>query len=60
MGNGAFAKTLADTRNLARLTSNSKASLGPSVNSNDESPKSRRTATSESEDNDDLPWNVFD
>lgn len=59
-GRRADAKVLADTRKLARSTSNYNASSGPSVNSNDESPKNRQTTTSESEGDDVLPWNVFD
>ena len=54
------AKALDDTRNLAGSTSNSKASSGPSVSSKDERPKHCRKVTSDSEDDDDRAWNVFD
>ena len=54
------AKALADTRNFAWSTSSNGASSGPSVESKDKKPKNYQTETSESEDDDDRAWNVFD
>ena len=54
------AKALADTRNLAWSTSNNGASSGPSLDSKDEKGNDYQTETSESEDDDDRAWNVFD
>ncbi len=54
------AKGLADIRNLARSTSNNKGSSGPSVNIKDARPKKRQTVPSNSEDDDDQAWNIFD
>ena len=59
-GRIADAQALADIRNLTSSPSNNNPSLGTSVNPKDEIPKSCQTVTSESEDDDDRAWNVFD
>ena len=55
------AQALADINNIARSTSNNKASSGPSVNFKDARPKKRRRVTSDSEDDSGRAraWNIF-
>ncbi len=61
-GRRADAQALADINNLARSTSNIKASSGPSVNFKDARSKKRPAVTGDSEDDNDRKgaWNIFD
>ena len=59
-GRRADAQALADIKNLARSTSNNKASSGPSVRLKDARPKKRQTVIGDSEDDNHRAWNIFD
>ena len=59
-GHIADAQALADIRILTNSPSNNTPFLGTSANSKDEILRSCQTVTSESEHDDDRPWNVFD
>ena len=59
-GREADARALGDIKKLARSTSNSKASSGPSGNLKDARPKKRQVVTGDPEDDNDRDWNIFD